>query len=75
MPHVIVKLWPGKSAQQKVRLAQNITKAVMDVLHYGEESVSVAFEEIEPGKWAAKVYQPDVVGNAAKLYKKPGYTM
>ena len=47
----------------------------MYVLHYGEESVSVAFEEIEPGKWAAKVYQPDIVGNAAKLYKKPGYTM
>jgi len=75
MPHVIVKLWPGKSAQQKVRLAQNITKAVMDVLHYGEESVFVAFEEVEPGEWAAKVYQPDIVGNAAKLYKKPGYTM
>lgn len=47
----------------------------MDVLHYGEESVSVAFEEVEPEEWAAKVYQPDIVGNAAKLYKKPGYTM
>ncbi|PYQ74493.1 MAG: 4-oxalocrotonate tautomerase [Acidobacteria bacterium] len=75
MPHVVVKLWPGKSEQQKVRLAQNITKDVMDVLHYGEESVSVAFEEVEPGDWAAKVYQTDIVGNAEKLYKKPGYTM
>jgi hypothetical protein len=26
MQHVIVKLWPGKSEQQKVRLAQKITK-------------------------------------------------
>ncbi|PYR07783.1 MAG: 4-oxalocrotonate tautomerase [Acidobacteria bacterium] len=75
MPHVVVKLWPGKSEQQKVRLAQNITKDVMDVLHYGEESVSVAFEEVEPGDWAAKVYQTDIVGNAEKLYKRPGYTM
>ena len=75
MPHVVVKLWPGKSEQQKVRLAQNITKDVMDVLHYGEESLSVAFEEVEPGDWAAKVYQPDIVSNADKLYKKPGYTM
>jgi 4-oxalocrotonate tautomerase len=75
MPHVIVKLWPGKSEQQKVRLALNITKDVMNVLHYGEESVSVAFEEVEPGDWAAEVYQPDIVSNAAKLYKKPGYTM
>ena len=75
MPHVIVKLWPGKSEQQKRRLAQKITEDVMDVLHYGEESVSVAFEEVEPGDWAAKVYQPDILGNAATLYKKPGYTM
>ena len=47
MPHVIVKLWPGKSEQQKTRLAEAIVKDVMNVLHYGEESVSVAIEEIE----------------------------
>jgi len=38
MPHVIVKLWPGKSEQQKTRLAEAITKDVMEILHYGEES-------------------------------------
>jgi len=26
MPHVIVKLWPGKSEEQKVRLAEGIVK-------------------------------------------------
>ncbi|WP_373424615.1 4-oxalocrotonate tautomerase family protein [Mesorhizobium sp. SARCC-RB16n] len=26
MPHVIVKLWPGKSEQQKTELAEAITK-------------------------------------------------
>jgi len=36
MPHVIVKLWPGKSEQQKQRLADQIVKAVMNVLNYGE---------------------------------------
>ena len=46
MPHVIVKLWPGKSEQQKTRLAEKITKDVMDVLNYGDEAISVAFEEI-----------------------------
>ncbi len=44
MPHVIVKLWPGKSEQQKTRLAEKITKDVMEVLNYGDESVSVAME-------------------------------
>ena len=75
MPHVIVKLWPGKSEQQKTRLAEAITKDVMEVLHYGEESVSVAFEEIPAQDWARKVYQPDIVSTPTKLYKKPGYTM
>jgi len=37
MPHVIVKLWPGKSEQQKKKLAAEITKAVMTTLHYSEE--------------------------------------
>jgi 4-oxalocrotonate tautomerase len=44
-------------------------------LNYGEESVSVAIEELEPQDWDEKVYQPDIVKNAEKLYKKPGYTM
>lgn len=75
MPHVIVKLWPGKSEQQKRRLAQAITDDVMKVLRYGEESVSVAFEEVDANEWGEKVYEPDIVGKAETLYKKPGYTM
>ncbi len=75
MPHVIVKLWPGKSEQQKTRLAEAITKDVMNTLHYGEESVSVAFEEISAQEWAEKVYRPDIINHPEKLYKKPGYSM
>ena len=73
MPHVIVKLWPGKSEQQKIRLAEEIVKEVMNVLNYGEESVSVAIEEIKPQDWAEKVYKPDIINNPEKLYKKPVY--
>ena len=72
MPHVIVKLWPGKSEQQKRRLAQAITEDVMKVLHSGEESVSVAFEEVGANEWSDKVCQPDIVRKAATLYKKAG---
>jgi 4-oxalocrotonate tautomerase len=75
VPHVIVKLWPGKSEQQKVRLAEEIVKDVTKVLNYGEESVLVSIEEVEPQDWADKVYQPDIINNSEKLYKKPGYTM
>ena len=75
MPHVIVKLWPGKSEQQKERLAEKIAKDVMDVLNYGEESVSVGFEEISSMDWKEKVYTPDIKDKWDKLYKKPGYDM
>ena len=73
MPHVIVKLWPGKSEAQKSRLAERIAQDVMDVLGYGEESVSVAMEEVKAEDWAEKVYKPDIEGKPGQLYKKPGY--
>ena len=62
MPHVIVKLWPGKSEKQKAKLAEEITKAVMTVLNYGEESVSVGMEEVRADDWMDKVYKPDILG-------------
>ncbi|MCU1327735.1 MAG: 4-oxalocrotonate tautomerase [Bryobacterales bacterium] len=75
MPHVIVKLWPGKSERQKKELSRRITGAVIEVLNYGEDSVSVAFEEVSSDDWATKVYLPDIVNGTGKLYKTPGYTM
>jgi 4-oxalocrotonate tautomerase len=51
MPDVIVKLLSGKSEEQKDWFAKEIVKDVMNVLNYGEESVSVAFEEVTPQDW------------------------
>jgi len=73
MPHVIVKLWPRKSEQQKQKLADKITQAIGEMLHYREESVSVGFEEIAAKDWTEKVYKPDILDNKSTLYKKPGY--
>ena len=75
MPHVIVKLWPGKSESQKARLAEKIVQDVMEALDYGEESVSVAMEEIKSSDWAKQVYEPDIKAKWDKLYMRPGYTM
>lgn len=75
MPHVVVKLWPGKSEQQKRKLAQEITESVSRILGYGEDSVSVGIEEVAAKDWSEKVYKPDIIQKPATIYKKPGYQM
>lgn len=75
MPHVIVKLWPGKSGQQKAQLADAIVNDIVEILRYGEDSISVAIEEVKPEDWAEEVYKPDIINKQDKLYKKPGYSM
>jgi len=75
MPHVIIKLYPGRSEQQKIQLTEAIVKDVVAIMKVGEESVSVAIEEIKPGDWPEKVYKPDILKAPGKLYKKPGYSM
>ena len=44
MPHVIVKLYPGRTEEQKNRLAEAITKDLMAIVKCEEKSVSVAIE-------------------------------
>ncbi len=73
MPHISIKLYPGKSEQQKVRLAEQIVKDVISLLESSEDSISVAIEEINPEDWVEKVYQPEILNDPEKLYKKPGY--
>jgi 4-oxalocrotonate tautomerase len=73
MPHIIVKLWPGKSEAQKKELAERITQDVMSVLKYGDESVSVSMEEVSSRDWMEKVYKPDIQEKWDTLYKEPGY--
>ena len=73
MPHVIVKMYAGRSDEQKQRMAGDIAKAVMTALGSQESSISVAVEEFDPAVWAEAVYKPDILEKPAALYKKPGY--
>ena len=73
MPHVIVKLWPGKSDEQKQRLSDAIVRDVTQVLGYGDDSVSVGFEEVSSSEWMDTVFEEDIVGKWDTLTKQPGY--
>lgn len=73
MPHVIVKLWPGKTAAQKQKLSDAIVRDVTSILNYGDESVSLGFEEVSPEDWSKRVYRPDIQDRWKYLTKAPGY--
>jgi 4-oxalocrotonate tautomerase len=55
----IVKMYPGRSDQQKLQLAEAIVKDVMAIAKVGGDAVSVAIEEVTPGDWTEKLYKPD----------------
>jgi len=73
MPHVIVKMHPGRTAEQKNKLAQAIADSIVQIARCEEKSVSVAIEEIAPEDWAETVYRPDIMEKEGTLVKKPGY--
>ena len=73
MPHIIVKHWPGPTEEQKMKLSEEIAKAVMATFGSREKSISVAIEEVKPTEWLREVYDPDIKDRLDELYKKPGY--
>jgi 4-oxalocrotonate tautomerase len=73
MPHVVVKLWPGKTEAQKQSLTDAIVGAVNDILDYGPDAVSVGFDEVPAQDWGARVFAPDILGKWNSLIKEPGY--
>lgn len=75
MPHIIVKLYPGRTEEQKISLAEQITKDVVTIAKCPAEAVSVAIEEVEPERWNEEVYKPYILNNDSNLYKKSAKTL
>lgn len=73
MPHVIVKMFTGRSEEEKRRLAERVTLAVMNAIGASESSISVAVEDVDPENWSAEVFDPEIAGDRDNLYKRPGY--
>lgn len=73
MPHVIVKMIPGRTEGQKKLLAERITQDVKAVLNCEEKWISVSIEDIPATDWPEKVYKPDILAKPDQLYKEPEY--
>ena len=65
MPHVNIKCYPGKTEEQKRKLAEKIT---------GEEGISIVIEEIPEEKWENIVWKKEISNKREMLYKAPGYS-
>lgn len=73
MPHVVIKMIEGRDEPQKQRIADLVTKAIMQGVGCTADSVSVAIEDVPAVDWAAAVYQPEIEPVLDRLFKKPGY--
>ena len=72
MPHVVVKLWPGRNDEIKKNLAQKIAETVSSELKVDLGDVSVAIEEVSQNDWGHQVYKKEIKDNK-NIYFTPTY--
>ena len=73
MPHVSVKLYPGRTEAQKLQLAERIVSAMGETIGARPETISVSFEEVSAEDWDEKVVKPDIADKLSCVVKLPGY--
>lgn len=73
MPHVVIKMIEGRGEAQKQRIAELVTRAIMEGAGCKESSVSIAIEDVPAADWTGTVYRPEIEPAIDRLYKKPGY--
>ena len=61
MPHIAVKLWPGRSEEEKSAFASAVVNDAVRFLHADRAWVSVSIEEIAPDVWDDTVVRPEIM--------------
>ena len=74
MPHVEIKCYPGRTEEQKLMCAEEVTAAIVKTMGCEASSVSVAIKEINKEDWKNEVWDPQIIAESDALYRKPGYT-
>jgi 4-oxalocrotonate tautomerase len=72
MPHISVKLYPGRSHEQKQMLADEMTRTLMSVLGSKREAISVGIEDIAKDDWAELVDKTEIMAKPDTIYKRSG---
>ena len=68
MPYVNVKMYPGRSDEQKREVADRIVQALMEVCGVHDRAAcAVVVEELSPEEYAATA-QPEIEAKAASRF-------
>jgi 4-oxalocrotonate tautomerase len=70
MPHIIVKMYPGRSKEVKEVFAAKLQKLTVEELGCQPGHVSVSIEDIPQGEWKEKVAEKMVLED---LIIKPNF--
>ena len=57
MPHIAVTMYPGRTTEQKLKLAKKIQSLVIEELGVDSKVVSVSVEDIPQDKWKDNIAQ------------------
>jgi len=52
MPIVRVEMWPGRTHEQKQKLAKTITDAMVEIGKTTPEATLIVFEDVDKSNWA-----------------------
>jgi 4-oxalocrotonate tautomerase len=73
MPHIIVKMYPGRDEATKQNLTKKIEQLFIDELGSSSDSLSIGIEDIQPENWQETVVKPDIINKKETITKMPGY--
>ena len=68
MPHIVVKLWPGHSEEEKTAMAREVVESAAKALNAQPDWFTVGVEEVAPEDWDETVVRPEIQGKAHTLY-------
>lgn len=55
MPHIAIKMYPGRDEEKKKNLAEMTRDLVMKELNMDAKYISVSVEEVQQEKWESEV--------------------
>ena len=73
MPHITLKMYKGRTEEQKQAVTKALSEALQNTLGCTEEHVSISIYDYDPKEWGETVFYPEIMKDENHLYKKPEY--